>query len=161
MKNSRQTGFTLLEILVVISVFVLVIALVNQIFFSTLKGTSKSQATSTVKQNGNYAVSIMQRSLYGAREITQCLSDRVAYLDLEGKPASFLCLGAGTDAGYIASGSARLTSEDVSLTNCVIRCTTAGASTEVDISFGLKRKVGERVEEKTTLPFQTRVILRN
>lgn len=160
-----KKGFTLLEILVVLSLFVLVSLLANQVFFSALRGTSKSDATTLVKQNGNYALSVMQRNLYNSRGITGCSSGRIIYLDADGNPAYFLCVvaeGTATD-GYIASGSARLTTDDVAVTSCSMTCSPSLPETprEVSISFELKKAVGERVEEKSVLPFQTRVVLRN
>lgn len=161
----RKNGFTILEILVVLSLFVLIALLANQVFFSALRGTSKSDATTLVKQSGNYALSVMQRNLYNSRGITGCSSDRVTYLDADGNQTYFLCVpaaGTATD-GYIASGSARLTTEDVVVTSCSVTCSPSLPETprEVSVLFELKRAIGERVEEKSTLPFQTRVVLRN
>ncbi|MBI2590674.1 MAG: prepilin-type N-terminal cleavage/methylation domain-containing protein [Candidatus Blackburnbacteria bacterium] len=164
-----KSGFSLLEILVVLSLFVLVALLANQIFFSALRGASKSEATTLVKQNGNYALSVIQRNLYNSRGIITCAAGAtgtsITYFDADGRQASFSCVNAGgTGDSYIASGSARLTSEDVSVTSsCSITCDPSppGTPREVIVSFELKKRTGERVEEKAAFPFQTRVVLRN
>lgn len=161
MKNKKsQKGFSLLEILVVLTVFVIIAAIANQVFFSTLRGTSKSEATSLVKQNGNYAISVMDRSLKNAQRLTECLADRVSYLDAAGTQASFACIGTGGSDGYIASDSGRLTSDQVTLTKCAMSCT-AGSPSEVIFDFTLAKKAGNRTEEQSTFDFSTRVTFRN
>ncbi len=50
MKNSK--GFTLVELLVVIAVSSVLLLLLTQIFFSSLKGNNKAQALAIIKQNG-------------------------------------------------------------------------------------------------------------
>lgn len=158
-----KKGFSLIEILVVLSVFVLLVFISNQIFFSTLRGTSKTQATTAVKQNGNYAVSVIQRSLRNSKRLVSCTAtfERVDYYDADGNQTFFSCVGVGTEDAYIASGSARLTSEDVKVTACTISCKVSAVPQETEINFTLEKKGAARVEEKAAFDFKTRVVLRN
>lgn len=156
-----KKGFSLIEILIVLSVFVLLVFISNQIFFSTLRGTSKTQAITAVKQNGNYAVSIIQRSLYSSRGLVSCTADRVNYYDADGKQTFFSCSQLGTDNAYIASDSARLTSEDVKVTVCTVLCKVSAAPQEVELNFTLERKDAIKIQEKAAFDFKTRVVLRN
>src|SRR5581483_2454097 len=60
-KTMKQlsSGFTILELLVVISIMVIIGSLISGILFSTLRGTNKTKITNAVSQNGNYAMSVM------------------------------------------------------------------------------------------------------
>lgn len=156
-----RNGFALIEILIVLVVFVLLTALANQVFFSVLRGSQKSEALTLVKQSGNQAISVIQRSLYNARGIVSCVQDKVTYRDADGQQTSFACSGVGGEDGYIASGSARLTGQELNATSCSISCNTTVNPAQVTVSFTLKKKTGERPEERVTLPFQTQVVLRN
>lgn len=156
-----KKGFSLIEILVVLSVFILLVFISNQIFFSTLRGTSKTQAITTVKQNGNYAVSIVQRALYNSKGLISCTADRVNYYDADGKQTFFSCSQLGTDNAYIASDSARLTSEDVRVANCAVSCKLTTAPQEVELNFTLEKRDAIRIQEKAAFDFKTRVVLRN
>lgn len=157
----QSGGFALLEMLVVLSIFGLVVALASQIFFSALRGTVKTEALTRVKQNGNYALSVMQRALRNSKGNIECSDQSVTYSDALGNRTSFSCLGAGGSDGYIASGSARLTGSDVRVSSCVITCAPAILPREVEISITLEGKDSFRAEEKVSLPFYTRVTLRN
>ena len=63
---------------------------------------------------------------------------RIGYIDNDGFDSSFSCEhDEGDDGtGYIASGSARLNSTDIDITNCSFICTeeTAGKPVTIDIS---------------------------
>lgn len=164
--SRKYIGFSTLEILVVLSVFVVIGIITSQILFTTLKSTSKSQVTTFVKQNGSYAVAVMQRSLYNASSGLTCTTQtRVDYIDQDGNPAFFACIGAGTDSGHIASGSGnlseRLTAEELNITSCSVSCLPEFAPTDIEIKFTMQNKAGERPEEKSTIDFLTRVSLRN
>lgn len=159
-----KKGFSLIEILVVLSVFVLLVFISNQIFFSTLKGTEKTQAITAVKQNGNYAVSVIQRSLRNSKGLVSCTTtaNKIDYYDADGKQTFFSCVGMGGPGdAYIASGSARLTSEEVKVTRCEVICRTTTTPQEVEVNFTLEKKGAIRVQEKAIFDFKAKVVLRN
>ena len=60
-RRKTETGFTLVEILVVIGLLAIVVALGSNMFFTTLRGSTKSKTLTIVKQNGDYALSVMER----------------------------------------------------------------------------------------------------
>lgn len=122
MPNTVIKGFSLIEMLVVLTVFSVLILLVAQSISATLRNTKKGDSQITVKDNIDFAVSVMERQLHNANSIdlTNC-SSGVTYMDQYRNTSSFQCLGpAGSQ--YIASGSARLTSDQVNLTQCLISC---------------------------------------
>lgn len=163
--DTQQTGFSLIEILVVLSIFVVIAVIANQVFFSTLRGGSKSEATTLVKQEGNYTLSVIERGLQSAQSITSVCTDPAAtlssinYLDSTGTSASFSC-----QTGYVASGSGnlRLTTEKVTTVSCSFQCFKESGLATVSAQFALKRAgSGLLPREQTQLDFKTRVLLRN
>lgn len=163
----KNKGFSLIEILVVLSIFAVIAVIANQVFFSTLRGGSKSEATTLVKQEGNYTLSVIERGLQSAQSVTTACTDPAAsfssigYLDSTGTSASFSC-----QTGYIASGSAKLplTTDRVTLVtnSCKFYCFKEGGVATVSAQFTLKRAgSGLTAREQTQLDFKTRVLLRN
>lgn len=161
MKSSR--GVSLVELMFVVAIFVVVSLLVNQVLFATFRGSSKSAVGTNVKQNANHAVSVIDRALHSAASIISCNNNIVTYLNSEGVTSSFSCVSVG-DSGYVASGSARLTSPDVTVSSCSITCQGEGGSLSVvviDMTLRQAGSAGLRVEEKGSFSVKTRVLLRN
>lgn len=123
---TNKKGMSLVEILITISVFAVLGILTTRAVITTLRGARKSDSQIQVKENINYAFSVMERQLRSAEEISPCFSvptpgTSISYVSLEGEPSTFSCeLTANT--GYVASGSARLTSSEVKVTSCSISC---------------------------------------
>jgi len=115
-----KKGFTLIEIMVVISVFAVLSVLVTRSVMVTIRGSKKSESQIKVRENVNYAFSVMERQLRSAQKILSCSADEpleILYTDDNGQPADFTC-----EEGYIASSSARLTSSDINVDYCSITC---------------------------------------
>lgn len=160
---TKNRGTSLFELLVVLTIFLIVVAAANQVFFTTLRGSKKSEVTSSVKQEANYAMSVIERALHSANSIVSCDDQTVTYLDADGRQSSFSCQNVG-DNGYVASGSARLTSEAITVTACSVSCVVENGWNSVlfDLNFreaGLQ--IGRRLEEKAIYDLKTRVLLRN
>lgn len=161
--GQKRLGMSLFELLIVITIFVIVAGIAGQIIFTTFRGSSKSEVTVNVKQNANNAFSVMERALHSSLGISSCTSQRVNYFDGEGVLSSFSCENVGS-SGYIASGSARLTDESVTVTSCTISCTSESGVTSAvifDITFQQATPSAGRPEEESTLQVRTRVLLRN
>jgi len=148
--------------LVVISVFGIIILVANQVFFSTLHGSNKSKVTTEVKQDANHTLSVIERNLHSATAITLCTSTQISYTDANGGGASFSCVNPGED-GYIASGSARLTRDSISVTSCSITCDQTGVTPSVSLAITFRQKgtQGLRSSEESTFQIQTIILLRN
>lgn len=162
---TRKRGFTLVELLVVMTLFALLLLVINQILFSTFKGASKTEATNKVKREGERVMAVMERSMRNARSIYSCTSTQIAYQDQYGTLGSFGCSNVGSGSGYIASGSASLTSNDVDVTSCAIACENINGSVKAVIitaSFAAKGTATSlRSEEQGNVSLQSRIILRN
>lgn len=65
----KENAFTLVEILVVISVTSVLLLILTQIFFSSLRGNNKAQALALIKQNGQSVLDSMDKSIRNADNI--------------------------------------------------------------------------------------------
>ncbi|MBI2268467.1 MAG: type II secretion system protein [Candidatus Blackburnbacteria bacterium] len=161
---TKKYGFTLIEILVVITIFGIVLVVANQMLFSALKGASKSEVTAKVKRDGENVISTMERQLHNARSISCEATEKiVTYKNPLGTTTTFSCIDIGTNNGRVTSGSDTLTSSDVLVSSCSITCDPSNDPKAVLINMTLSEKTGSslRVEERSSLNLRTRVLLRN
>ncbi|MBU0572258.1 type II secretion system GspH family protein [Patescibacteria group bacterium] len=124
-------GFSLLEILVVITVFSILAILTTQAVLLTLRGSKKSESLTKVRGNVDYSLAIIERNIRNAESIIDCSdteTDIISYLDENGVATSFSC-GTDEDGGYIASASGRLTNSEVDVAGCSFVCEDAVGET--------------------------------
>lgn len=127
MNYKNKKGLSLIEILVVITVFAALGIIISTSIILSLQGSQKSAGLVAVRENLDYTTGVIERQLRNANEIPACLGtgtpasnpNTLSYVDQNGNQASFTCVNPGT-GGYIASGSAnlRLTSPQVAITEC-------------------------------------------
>lgn len=151
----KKNGFTLIEMLVVIGIFGILAFIGSNMFFTILKSSAKTRVLAEVKQNGNYALSVMGRMIRNAKSIEDCPGDSIRIENPDRDNTTFSCSG-----GRIASNSANLTSDKVAVTGCNFSC--AGTIPEVvTISFTLSQSgTTTRPEEEAMIDFRTTVSLR-
>ena len=65
-------GFTLIEIIVVVSILGMVAFFGSNMLFTILKGSLKTKVMSEVKQDGSFAISTMERMIRNAKELVSC-----------------------------------------------------------------------------------------
>jgi prepilin-type N-terminal cleavage/methylation domain-containing protein len=134
-----QKGISLIEILVVVSIFALVGVLVTRSLTLTLQGTQKSTSLVHARENLDYSISVIERQIRAAESISDCTNSNtnaISYVDQSGIPSSFSCVNTGLSNSYVASGSARLTSDTVKITGCSFICTVSGSGPSA-ITIGL------------------------
>jgi hypothetical protein len=104
----------------------------------------------------------MERQIRNAEVIT-CPSSgtTLSYISQEGTSTSFACQSVGTDS-YISSGSARLTSSDVSITSCSITCSqlTLNVPPLITIAITAEDNTSTSVE-KGSITTETQIVARN
>ncbi|MBU0619065.1 type II secretion system GspH family protein [Patescibacteria group bacterium] len=66
-KNSHQAGFTLIEILVAITIFAIVIVAATGIFLYIVSGAMKVKKIGQLKQNGNLVLAKLERAVRDAQ----------------------------------------------------------------------------------------------
>jgi Tfp pilus assembly protein PilE len=163
LKIKNCSGISLLEILVVVSIFAVLGVLITRSVLLTLSGGRKSESLIKVRENLNYSVGIIERQLRNADSIANCPNSDtsvISYIDQNGSPASFSCVNVGT-AGYIASGSAKLSNDNISITNCTFTCV-PGLGTPSSVTINLEAKdASASGAENSTVTTSTQIFLRN
>lgn len=156
----KKSGFTLIEMIVVVAILGMVAIFGSNMLFTILKGSLKTKVLSEVKQNGTFAISTMERMIRNAKELVSCDSGSVKIKNPDDFETTFVC----SDTA-ISSNSAALTSSNVKVDSCAFACSlgTAGIlPSTVGINFTLSQVgAATRKEEKALVKFQTTVSLRN
>jgi prepilin-type N-terminal cleavage/methylation domain-containing protein len=162
-KKKTIQGISLLEILVVITVFSILAVLSTRAVFLTLRGSRRSESSIKVRGNVDYSLAVIERNLRNAESIVECPNTDtsiISYLDEDGVSTSFSC-GTDSDGGYIASASGRLTSSEVDITNCSFVCEddSGGAPPAVTVSIEAQ-ETGASVLESGKVTISTKIFLR-
>jgi len=160
------SGFSLIEMLVVMSVFSILAIVATQTLTLSIRGSRKSDSISETRENVQYALNVMDRLLKNARRLScttyNIPTARVDYIDEYDKLVYFSCEGAPDS--YIASNSAasRLTSPNVVISNCsqVFICHKGvGVPDSVDVSINATTK--NSGIDGASVPLSTKILLRN
>jgi len=161
--NHKRTGFSLLEILVVIAVFSVLAVLSLRSLLLTLRGTTKSEALARARANIDYSFTIIERNLHNARSVTCLSSTEISYEDEDEIFTSFSCENIGTKAGHIASGSAklRLTTDKVNVTACSFACEPGGVGVPPSVVIkATAEDAGAFGVEGAQVTAETKILLR-
>ncbi|MCX7928282.1 MAG: type II secretion system GspH family protein [Patescibacteria group bacterium] len=175
MKRIKFTqGFSLVEMIIVISVFSILAVVVTQSLTLSLRGAQKGRAVGSVRENLEFAISVMERQLRNAKSLNCAESNHntLVYVDSYGNNARFACVTQGVQT-YIASGSAsltRLTNSSVNVVNCndtstterIFSCTQgSGSPDSVIIKIRASDASGVGQAEGSSETFTTQISLRN
>lgn len=136
MKSNK--GMSLIEILVVVTIFALMGVVVARAIILTIRGSKKSESIVKIRENINYSVGIIERQLRNADLVLECPNSdpsRIDYQDQFGNLTSFSCTG-----GYIASDSARLTSDAITITSCAFVCAASTVDNPPSVTVSLTAK---------------------
>ena len=192
MKNSNlksqisnlEKGFTLVELLAVIMVLGVIGGVVGGILISSLIGTNKTNSLESVRQNGNYALSQISKSIEFSRSFEGVSSNNLTYItdctqplgvsptptpvpysyikitSADGNETVFSC-----SSSTISSNSASLVNgSTIVVSSCSFTCSQDDlvVPPTIGINFTLSdRKGGSFVQNTTSVSFQTSVTLRN
>jgi type II secretory pathway pseudopilin PulG len=132
-------GMTLLEVLVVITIFAALGILVTESVALTLQGAKKSASLVRTRENLDNSLGIIERQIRGASSIVSCSPDgyTINYLDQNGSSSSFSCQQMGSVNSYISSGSAQLTNSSVNVTGCSFKCFASSGATPPLVTIDL------------------------
>ena len=171
-QNRKQKGLTLVEILVVLGIFALISFFGVSLFFSLLRSSRKTEMIAKVKQNGDYAINVMERAIRSANSLGEEAGNSSSVTVLSGDEEHvFSCELGGTGGNslfYKIDGEGgRMIDKDLRVESpCgqffYITKGDPGASPDkVKIEFTLSANGGSRPEEQASVDFQTTVVLRN
>jgi prepilin-type N-terminal cleavage/methylation domain-containing protein len=156
----ENKGYSLMEMIVVISLLGVVGVIVSGFLITTMKANSKAEITKEVRQNGDYVLSVMQGAILNSLSVGCTPPNIIRVIDANNQPIVFKCAADG-----ISSNSAKLTGTNVAVKNCDFSCPLSpGKPTKVIINFSIGNKgvdANLRPEEKTTVNFKSEVITRN
>lgn len=153
-----------MEMIVVISLLGVVGVIVSGFLIATMKANSKAEITKEVRQNGDYALSVMQGMILNSLSVGCTPPYVISVRDIENQLTVFRC---NTTTGIISSNSANLsanlTGPNVGVSNCNFSCSLSpGKPTRVTIDFIIGNKgTGLRPEEKSSVNFKSEVMTRN
>ncbi len=167
-------GFTLLEIIVSVTLIALIGTVVSQAFLTTSRSGVKTEILKEVKQNGDFALTTMERMMRGAKaDSTSCANNTVTFTNSDSGVTTFGCFFDGTVtriASTSAVGTQYLTSQALTLggTDCTsstltISCTpNPGIPVKVAVKFMLSQKGSSpSTFEQAQTAFETSVTTRN
>ncbi|MFC1710227.1 type II secretion system protein J [Patescibacteria group bacterium] len=170
----KNSGFSLIEIMVVIVAFALMSILVSQVIIFSLRGTAKSESSVRIRNELNHTVSIMTKNLRNAESIEggSCFNADdttrkkvdFKYLDSSDtvQDGSYECV---TDGGQIYVKSydgSYLTGDKTSLTDCFIRCEENDNNTPDSVSVELMAEDTELTGGRGgIITVETKILLRN
>lgn len=174
MALTMKRGFTLLEIVISVTIIAIIGVVVNQAFLTTSRSGLKTEIVKEVKENGDFALATMERMIRGAAANTiSCANNAVTITSSDNGITTFGCAFDGSItriASISASGTQYLTSRALTLggTECasstlVISCTaTPGIPTYVSVQFTLSQKSpSPGVSDQASATFETTVNTRN
>lgn len=171
-KLKYQNGYTLIELLSVISILVIISGIVSAILFSTLRGTDKTRITTEVSQNGSYAISVISNAIIDSGSVTQineidvedCTASpsgtQITLRRLNGMATSFSC----SNNNILQDNVELVNSSTVKVVNCSFYCNQKSddpySIPSVGISFRVEQKTGGFAEQQSSSPFNTSVSMR-
>lgn len=153
-------GISLIEILVVVTVFSIIALIASRGVFVTLSGSRKSESTSKIRENLDYSFAVMERRLRNAESVSCSSSTQVDYLDKNSVSSYFSCEDV-SGSGYISSASARLTTDEIKVTSCSFTCDSGGSGVLPSVSISATgESVGTTGVEGSQVTVSTKIFLR-
>ena len=158
----NNKGFTLIEMLVVVSLIGLVAVTASGFLLVSLVSSEKATVIKEIRQSGNYALSVMEGMILTSVSVGCTAPSVVNVRDKDQNLTSFVCQeGAG-----ISSSSAslvNLTSADVVVSGCNFYCSVEpGIPSKVHLEFVIQKgTAGSRPGERASAKFETEVLNKN
>src|SRR6185437_15252578 len=135
-----EGGFTLVEMLAVMVVFIVIGTLIIAIMVTTFRTSNKTDVLTLVKQNGNYAITQMAKTIRDARSLVSpypcyppAQSTSISVITPDNNAITYSCVN-----NTIASnGASLLDTTAVSVASCSFTCSQQSQTDLpfIDISF--------------------------
>ncbi len=178
---TKPAGYTLVELLVVISVFVIISSTLTGILYFTLRANNKARVLNSVSKNGNYALSVLSSTIEVSKKISiggqkDCVTavSGATTMDLTGlddKITTIACTTGSNGNITITRPSASAvnlidnsTNPEVQLTNCQFSCTQTDVYSQPLVTVALiltQSGVSTLQEFQGSADFKTTLYLRN
>lgn len=128
--------------LVVVGIFSLLAVITTQVLTVALVGSRKSDSTVKVRENLEYAVSVLERHVRNAKDCDPLSpAGTVTFTDINDQSHVISCT-ADPANGQIKIGADPLTSDEITISACTLTClpASAGAPPKVFLSFTAQAK---------------------
>lgn len=167
--QKNKKGFTLIEVLVVITILSIIMVFGITVISTVLNGGTKIALVSQIKQNGNYVTEVMSRYIRNATSISNApaCGNSLVLVQPDNSEVTFSLLPSdANNNNRIASNSAILTNSDikngVNVSSLNFTCDTTVNPPVVTINFTLTQPLsaGSGVESQSSETFHTSVSLR-
>lgn len=176
---NKIKGFTLIEVLVVMGIFIILTTVVLSVLITVLRGSRQSDSIILVRQNGEHAMAQMIRTMRFAASLDYpsplggtppvCSSSGIATQNVQVtsvnlSQTTFSCPSNFNYPNFISLNGTMLTnSNTVVVKSCSFVCAQqAGGPPTISISFTLLKVNSSGLPEgNSTIPFQSSVTLRN
>lgn len=160
--NLKKEGFTLIEIMVVATTLVILNIISVSILFAILRASIKTEMIKNAKQDGNYALSIMERMIRNAKKLNSVCTSNSSSIEIV-NPDALSTTFSFTDVN-IASVSAQtdnLISSGYDVSDYGFDCV-SGDLPSIAIYFTLSKGAASlRTQDRAKISFKTTVSLRN
>ena len=174
--SHSSSGFTLVELLAVMIVFIAVGSIIMSILVAALRGNNKTNALNSVRSNGQYAISQLARSIRNASALlapfpcggitspTATSAVELAFPD--GSTTTYSCQDSQGNLTIASNGAALVDINSIAVATCQFTCGQNSPSDYpiIGIDFFLKTKGTNLVEQQASasaIEFQTSVVIRN
>ncbi len=112
-QTTSQTGYSLIELLVVIVIFSILAVVGTQIVTVSMRNSNKSESLTEVRENVDYIFNVVSRELQNAQsiDISNSTPTVVTYYDADGAISTISCV-----SSQIRVNGVRITGTDVTIT---------------------------------------------
>lgn len=179
-REGLQNGFSLIELIVAMGIFAIAGTIVMSILFSSIRGASKTNLLTKVRQSGNYALEQIAKTIRTAQrydgmsntssfdpvcdEAVQYSRVQVKLFD-ENDPVIFQCSAGGIPQRVQGSSSQDLVNPDTVsgvVGSCYFKCSGTDPVT-IGINFSLTHQTAtpQPLENQVRINYNTTVTMRN
>ncbi|HSD98902.1 MAG TPA: prepilin-type N-terminal cleavage/methylation domain-containing protein [Patescibacteria group bacterium] len=169
-KIINQSGFTLIEMLAVIIIFIVVGTIAVSILVTSFRTSTKTDVVTAVQNNGNYALSQMAKTIRDARGLVTpfpcsptVVANTISITTPDNQEVTYAC-GNSTIA---SNGASLLDTTQVAVQACSFTCSQDSKSDlpVILIAFSLLQKssssFAEQKASQSAVFFQTSIGIRN
>lgn len=160
---SFSKGYSLIEVLLAVTLIAVIMIAATQFLFTTLSGTGKATALAVIKQNGDHAVGVIDRRIRDAQSVDCPTADSLLLTYTSATDTTFSITAFRVTLTTV-SGDAYLTSSRIVSENftCLIISGIEGVPDVVQVTFQLRlgNPGSDRPEEVVVEQFETRTSLR-
>ena len=169
----QHFGFTLIELLMTTVILLTFGGVIVTVFISLLRNTNRANSLSIIRQNGNFIINEMTRTIRYAQTIDNIVScnpsfttspPEIIVTSVNGQTTAFRCEITSTsiDKRTGTGTYTPLLSSNVTYSFCLISCQQNSTSPPtVTVQFTLVKDAASLTENRASIDFSTSVVMRN